>query len=225
MATEIELKLLFAGGAADLLRLQDLLLPHARSGQSGAGQIDSQTQVNWYLDTAQRELHSHRAMLRVRQTQRGTAAPTWRMTAKLKPSLAAGILSSTELERALEPAEVASWQDGPPPRLTLSQLDREHWLDHLLPADATLHVLGALRNQRQALTVPRALWQPGATDLVTLELDRTLYSAEVERCELELEHPDAAAMAPALQAWLTQQGLETYPATESKYAQFLRLQA
>lgn len=223
MATEIELKLLFAGGAADLLRLQDLLLPHAHSEQGNSLKVDSQTQVNWYLDTAQRELHAQRAMLRVRQTQRGTTSPTWRLTAKLKPSLTAGILSSTELERALDPHEVANWQDGPPPRLPRAQLDREHWLDHLLPPDATLYVLGALRNQRQALTVPRALWQPGATDLVTLELDRTLYSAEVERCELELEHPEAAAMAPALQAWLTSLGIDTDPATESKYAQFLRL--
>jgi uncharacterized protein YjbK len=128
--------------------------------------------------------------------------------------------------------EARLWLQAGQPRTTPQALGITVWLcdgprctltQPLVP-DSALHTLGALANTRRAYTLRREQLRSGTgVQPVTLELDHSRYSAGAERFELELEHVDAAELAEDLQAWLDALAVMAEPATESKYAQFLRL--
>lgn len=219
MAQEVELKLVLTQGPEALEKVASLLEPVALQ------QTDVQQQTNFYYDTEDLQLRAVRAMLRVRRTQRANGSERFHLTAKLRPTLHGGVLSSTEHERELLAAEVTDWQNGPPAQLLATTLDTRGWLRELLDPRAALRLLGAMHNQRRAVVVPLALWLPQAVAdaRLTVELDRTELASHGVRCEIELEHPDAAAFAPGLCAWLDAAGVAWSLAQESKYAWFLRL--
>lgn len=215
-ATEVELKLLLPDAAAhDRLRAAlDALAP-----------ADVAAQVNYYLDTVRLDLRRQKAMVRVR-VQDGRAT----VTVKTRARLDHGVSQAAEWERVLPPVEAAPWLQAPPSRIRVAALGLDPGL--LVPPlapDADLHVLGALANTRRTYAVRLA--DLGAADAMAadpdtnlaLELDHSRYSAGAERFELELEHPAAADLAPAVTEWLQRLGIDAEPAAESKYAQFLRV--
>lgn len=201
MSDEIELKLLLPD-EENFLRLRNAL-----DGQTTPEVVE---QVVYYLDTARLDLRLARQMLRVR-VGNGVAKVTWKGSA----TMTAGVQQAAEREQVLPEAEGALWRQGGQARTTPERLGIAAWLD--LPADAVLHTLGAMANTRR--TYHAAI----GGESMMLELDRVRYSAGVERFELEVEHADAARLAQVLMPWLEEQGVETEPASESKYAQFLRL--
>ena len=218
MATEIEIKLLLATlqDYVHVLTALDAVAPEPVSGVA---------QVNYYLDTAQRELHAQRAMARVRVADGHVL-----LTVKVQPSLRDGVMRVSELEASLPTALAAQWRTAPPARCDMT-LDAQGWLrDPLvlarpLPADAVLHCLGAMHNTRRKYLLPAAVAPPDSGGIL-LELDRVHYGAggdQAERFEIEVETPNAAAIMPLLQQWLDELGVDWALAEESKYAQFLRL--
>jgi uncharacterized protein YjbK len=219
MAQEVELKLVLTQGPDALAKVASLLAPLALQ------QADVQLQTNFYFDNKDLQLRAARAMLRVRRTLRQDGSERYHLTAKLRPSLHSGVLSSTEHERELLAIETSSWQSGPPAQLLVSKLDTQGWLRELLEPAAAVQLLGAMHNQRQAVVVPLQLWLPERPldARLTVELDQTELAGCGVRCEIELEHPEAAALARGLCAWLDLAGVAWSLAQESKYAWFLRL--
>ncbi len=181
-------------------------------------------QRNLYFDTAGLDLRAARAMLRLRLETGGA-----QLTLKHRPRLHDGLMQVEELELALPMPLAEAWQARTPTTLRPAE-----WptalrpialaLETLQKAPATLHLLGAITNERLCFDVPRAALDatapPGA--VLSLELDRSLGPGGEERFELELEDQDAALVRPALEAWLEAQGVQFAPSAESKYAWFLR---
>lgn len=216
MATEIELKLIVDGDE----------FAHVRAALDALAAADLRQQANYYLDTLQAELHNQRAMLRVRTTDASA-----RITLKLRPKMRDGVLEVSEWERDL-PAELAqAWRTAPPPRTSAQALQATDWLGysgHLAVAiadDAALHTLGAMQNTRRVYAIDLRQLGANTAQTVCIELDHSRYSQGEERFELELEHPQAAAIAPVIHAWLQTLGVHATVAEETKYAQFLRLLA
>jgi len=187
---------------------------------------DLRQQTNYYLDTLQAELHNQRAMLRVRTTDKGA-----RITLKLRPKMRDGVLEVSEWERDLPPELAQAWRKAPPPRTSALALQASDllgitgYLPQPIADHAALHTLGAMQNTRRVYAID--LQQLGAetAQTVSIELDHSRYSQGEERFELELEHPNAAAIAPVIHAWLQLLGVHATAAEETKYAQFLRLLA
>lgn len=214
--TEIELKLVLPDADAhDRLRLAlDALATPSIAAQ-----------VNYYLDTVQLDLRQQKAMVRVR-VQDGVAT----VTVKTRARLEGGVSQAAEWERVLQPEAAAAWLQSPPSRIRAAALGlADGLLAPPLADDADLHVLGALANTRRTYAVTLAdlgttegCAMPAETAL-QLELDHSRYSAGRERFELELEHPEAGLLASAVTDFLAGLGIDAEPATESKYAQFLRL--
>ena len=205
---EIELKLLLEDEWS-YAQLRDWLEARA------AATVDNQT--NLYLDTVDRALLRHRVMARLRLVG-GRAV----VTVKRKRSLEGGLMRADEWEVAV-PAEH-------PARAVASQGVLLASLPELVAAplrglglnDAhRLHVVGAMQTERRRYLAPQKL-TGRPTGEVSVELDRTLFPGEVERFELELEHPDAASVATHLTATLDELELRWRPAEGSKYAQFLQ---
>jgi uncharacterized protein YjbK len=203
VSDEIELKLLLPD-EENFLRLRNAL--------DGLATPEVVEQVVYYLDTARLDLRLARQMLRVR-VGNGVAKVTWKGSA----TMTAGVQQAAEREQVLPEAEGALWRQGGQARTTPERLGIVGWLD--LAADVGLHPLGAMANTRRIYRATIA----GVP--MVLELDRVRYSAGVERYELEVEHADAARLAQRLIPWLEANSIETEPASESKYAQFLRLSA
>lgn len=221
MPEEVELKLLL-DDEHDFERVRaalDRLVPR----------VEVAEQVNYYLDTVRLDLRRQGAMVRVRVAN-GRAV----VTGKAKATITAGVQRAIEREHALEGPHGAEWQQAGQPRTTPEQLQALAWLCQPvaqggllttpLAPDTALHTLGAMANVRRIYRLHRAQLRPGAgTAEVTLELDHSRYSAGAERFEIELEHPDAAELALDVTAFLDALEVTAEPATESKYAQFLRL--
>ncbi|MBI5607631.1 MAG: CYTH domain-containing protein [Deltaproteobacteria bacterium] len=222
MATEVELKLLLPD------ELAHGLVRAALDAAAGPGQVVEQ--VNYYLDTRERRLQAHRCMIRVRVG--GQGSERWvKATCKANPTLLAGLLTVGEFEHRL-PADLAQrWLQGPPFRSHLQDLQALDWaqadgpLARVLPPDAALHVLGAMATTRRIYALDKAFFggEPGP---LTLELDHARFGdrgADAHRFEIEIEHPDAAALEPRISAWLQDLGVHAWPADETKFAQLLRI--
>ena len=221
VATETELKILLdtlsdyvaVRGALDGLAVDPLAAPRQAH------------QVNYYLDTVDRALLRQRAMARVR-----VADGAVEFTAKVKPRLQGGVIHVAEHQRLLSGELAAQWLHAPPARTNLA-IDGDGWLTsggvlaQPLVSDAQLFVLGAVQNLRRKVALDMAHWG-GPPGVVVAELDRVHYGVggdEAERFELEVEHPEAEALLPGVEAWLTALGVAFRRAEETKYAQFLRL--
>lgn len=211
MAQEVEIKrLLDTAGYAALQAQLDALTPPVRHAQ-----------VNHYLDLPDAALRQLGAMLRLR-----VVGDKLVLTLKAKANVTAGVLRAQELERSLtDPHERAFWQQAVIswPQAVARLGD---WLDqaglHALADRADdLRSVGATANLRLIYQLPDGI--DGWPTPLTLELDRTRYPGDVERLELECEHADALRLAPLLDAWLAAHGVLATAATETKYAQFLRL--
>lgn len=240
-AHEIELKLLLDDADAfERVRaaLERVTLPQLHE------------QVNYYLDTVQFDLRRQAAMVRVRVAN-GRALVTCKTKATLVAGVQKALereqpLPDDEAGRWLRSGQsrtsaralgIEAWLCEP--------IEAGGMLQTPLAAEAALHTLGALANTRRAYTLRREDLRPGAGPAqVVIELDHSRYSAPqasaapsatgralradpagkgAERFEIELEHGDAAELAADVHAFLAALDLEGTPATESKYAQFLRL--
>lgn len=227
MATEIELKLCLAN-EADFQRVRQALdnLAHRRGTA-----VDALDQTNYYLDTPRLQLRAQKAMLRVRTIGHGPQADRAVVTLKIRPTLVDGLLSTAEHERDL-PAELAEpWLRSPPARVQAAQLAVGTWLapgallDEPLAADSWLHVVGAMANTRRVYRL-EGYQLNGPAGPLMLELDHARFGlggADGHRFEIELEHPDAAGWRTVIDGWLAGLDVTAYPATETKYAQMLRL--
>ena len=211
MATEIEIKrVLDAAGYARLQAHLDTLASPRRHEQ-----------VNHYLDLADAALNKAGAMLRLR-----VVGDRLVLTLKARSSVSDGVLRTQELEQELTTEEDKAFWQQLPVAWQQAAIRLGDWLDttglHAVGThDGTLVEIGQTLNLRLAYKLPKGI--PGWPHALTLELDHTQFPGGVERLELELEHPDAAELAPVLNAWLTGLDVATSPATETKYAQFLRL--
>ncbi len=213
MATEIEIKrILDAPGYARLRAHLDTLVAPER-----------QEQVNHYLDLPNAALRQNGAMLRLRRV-----GDRLILTLKARANVSNGVLRAQELERELTSADERAFWLQQPLRWTQAVARLGDWLELtglavLADRDEPLREVGSTANLRCVYRLPHGVdaWQQP----LTLELDHTRYPGDVDRLELECEHADAVALQPVLEAWLTAQGVATVPATETKYAQFLRLAA
>jgi uncharacterized protein YjbK len=213
MGQEIEIKRLLDAPGYERLRahLNTLVAP------------ESHQQLNHYLDLPGAALREAGAMLRLR-----TIGERMELTLKARASVEAGVMSAQELECALlTPYERAFWLQRPVPWSQVAVRIAE-WLDatglaHLSDRDVPLHEVGTTENLRHIYRLENGLgpWQQP----LTLELDKTRYPSGAERLELECEHALALEIAPLLDAWLQALGVPATQATETKYAQFLRLAA
>ncbi len=233
---EIELKLLLDDADA---------FERVRAALERVTTAELHEQVNYYLDTVRLDLRRQAVMVRVRVAHGQAVA-----TCKTKATLVAGVQTALEREQPLPDAEAERWLRSGQPRTSPQALGIQAWLSEPierggmlatpLPAEAALHTLGALANTRRAYTLRREDLRTGAgSELVVIELDHSRYSVPqeasanaaaksvrgAERFEIELEHGDAAELAADVHAFLAGLDLEGTPATESKYAQFLRLTA
>ncbi len=224
MATEIELKLCLYD-ESDFQRVQQALdnLAHRKGTE-----VEVQEQTNYYLDTPLLGLRSQRAMLRVR-----TFGETALLTLKVKPVLAGGVLRAGEFEQSLPVAEIGRWLQAPPPRVLAADLGCEAWLgqgglvDQPLADESWLHVVGAMSNTRRLYHLEGYQFN-GPLGPLKVELDHARFGlggADGHRYEIELEHPDAETWQVVLDGWLSGLEVNAYPATETKYAQLLRLAA
>lgn len=222
MATEIELKLCLYD-ERDFQRVRQALdnLAH-RKGHA----VDVQEQTNYYLDTPTLSLRGQRAMLRVR-----TYAETALLTLKVRPVLDAGVLRAGEFEQALPPDQAARWLRAPPPRVQPAELGCQAWLgpggvlDAALPEQSWLHVVGAMHNTRRVYRLDGYQFN-GPVGPLKVELDHARFGlggSDGHRYEIELEHPDAETWQSVLEGWLAGLEVSGYAATETKYAQLLRL--
>ena len=222
MATEIELKLLLPDELAHGLVRAAL--------DAVAGPADVVEQLNYYLDTRARRLQAHRCMVRVRVGGQGNER--WvKATCKSNPKLHAGLMTVGEHEHRLPVELAALWLQGPPFRTNLTDLQALAWtadegpLLRVLPDEAQLHVLGAMATTRRIYRLDKAFF--GATPgPLTLELDHARFGdrgPDANRYEIEVEHPDAAALEPRISAWLVGLGVHAWPADESKFGQMLRI--
>ncbi len=222
MATEVELKLLLPDDLAHGL------VRAALDAACGPAQVVEQ--VNYYLDTRDRRLHAHRCMIRVRVGGQGDQR--WvKATCKANPTLQAGLLTVGEFEHRLPDDLAARWLQGPPFRSQLADLQAVAWvqtagpLAGVLPADAALHVLGAMATTRRIYALDK-LFFGGEPGPLTLELDHARFGdrgADAHRFEIEVEHADVAALEPGITAWLRDLGVHAWPADETKFAQLLRI--
>ena len=213
MATEIEIKrLLDADGYAQLrARLDALATPHIHE------------QVNHYLDLTDAALNEAGAMLRLR-----VVGERMVLTLKARASVEGGILRTQELEHELTtPADRLFWRTWPiawrEAAVWISDWLQTTGLHALTHRDGTLQEVGSTENLRLAYKLVDGI--PGWPHPLTLELDMTRFPGGVVRWELECEDPESEALVPFLAAWLTSFGVNTVAATETKYAQFLRLAA
>jgi uncharacterized protein YjbK len=218
MADEVELKL--------MLEDRDAFLK-VREALDALAEAVVHEQVNYYLDTTRLSLRAQKAMVRVRVADGQAVA-----TCKTRATIEGGVQRAVEHEQPLPELEERLWLQAGQPRTTPQALGIMAWLCagpgcallQPLAADSALHTLGALANTRRDYTVRREQLRPGTgVQPVTLELDHSRYSAGAERFEIELEHADAAELAEDVQVWLDALAVIAEPATESKYAQFLRL--
>ncbi len=213
MAQEVEIKrLLDAAGYARLWTHLQTLAPAVEHAQ-----------VNHYLDLPDAALRRAGAMLRLR-----VVGDRQVLTLKAKANVQNGVLRAQELERPLEDgAERAFWTPRPldwrQAAARLGDWLRLAGLDALAARDGQLVDVGNTSNVRRIVRLSTGV--PGWPRPLTLELDHTRYPGGVDRLELECEDADAEALAPALDAWLAALGVVATPATETKYAQFLRLAA
>ena len=223
MATETELKIVLPQ-FDDYARVRTAL--DAMVTAHGVEPIEV-PQVNYYLDTVGRQLLQQKAMARVR-----VAGGQVELTVKVKPKLVDGVIHVSEYQDFLPSALANVWLTNPPPRTDLS-LDTHGWLQSPailpapLPPDAQLLVLGAMNNVRRKYAVNASDFG-GDTATLVVELDRVHYGMgehEAERFEIEIETPQAAQLLPFVEAWLEHLGVDFCRATETKYAQFLRLSA
>ncbi len=211
MAQEIEIKRLLDAPGYERLRahLDTLVAP------------ESHQQCNHYLDLPGSALRQAGAMLRLR-----TIGERMELTLKARASVDAGVMSAQEMECALlTPYERAFWLQRPLPWTQVAVRIAE-WLDatglgHLSDRDLPLQEVGRTENLRHIYRLEGGLglWQKP----LTLELDKTRYPGGVDRLELECEHAQAHEIAPILDQWLSALGVDAKHATETKYAQFLRL--
>lgn len=168
-------------------------------------------QKNHYFDTADQQLRAQKAMLRLRQEGKKITA-----TLKYKSSLEKGISRATELEQRVETLPTGEFSP--------TELKLESWFTGKGPlaqvgAHAQLARVGSMLNTRRTYgTKP-----PILPEELHLELDHTVYDDGTVRDELECETDDPHAVAKLLDAWLKSLGVAVVPATETKYAQFLRL--
>lgn len=217
--TEVELKLLLSAEDHDALRalLQTRAAPRRL------------TQHNYYLDSSDRLLLRRQVMLRVRVSEDRVVA-----TCKADARLERGVMRVGEWEATLDAGAAAPWLRQPPASLRLSDLPVQAQVRQALaahgqaaPDDLRLFIVAPMRNERLVFDLPAEALQlcpPLASDAqVRLELDHTLFPACEERHELEVEHPRAAELLEPLSDWLTRADIQWRPATESKYAQLLRL--
>lgn len=227
MPTEIELKLCLAD-EADFQRVRLALdnLAH-RKGTP----VDALEQTNYYLDTPRLQLRAQKAMVRVRTIGAGPQADRAVVTLKIRPTLVDGLLSTAEHEADLSEDLAAPWLKAPPARVQAKDLGIADWttagglLDQPLTADTWLHVVGAMVNSRRVYRL-EGYQLNGPTGPLMLELDHARFGlggADGHRFEIELEHPDAAAWRTVIDGWLAGLDVTAYPATETKYAQMLRL--
>ncbi len=213
MATEIEIKrLLDADGFARLRAHLDGLVP-----------AQCQQQVNHYLDLPDAALRQAGAMLRLRAVGERLV-----LTLKARASVTHGVLHAQELERALATDEERAFWQRRPLRWQDAAARIADWLHAaglgaLAGRDSPLLEVGNSANMRRIYRIATGI--PGWPQPLTLELDHTRYPGDVDRLELECEHADAVALAPVLDAWLAALGVAATQATETKYAQFLRLGA
>ncbi len=211
MATEIEIKrLLDAHGYERLRRHLDSL-----------GAPERQEQVNHYLDLPDAALRQAGAMLRLRVIGERLV-----LTLKARANVSHGVLQAQELERELTTAaERTFWLQRPVPwQAAVMRLD--DWLTATGLAlsaarDSALIEVGSTANLRLVYRLAAGI--PGWPLPLTLELDHTRYPGGIDRLELECEHVHAHELAPLLDAWLTRLDVVGAHATETKYAQFLRL--
>ena len=211
MAQEIEIKRLLDPLGYERLRLHldTLVAP------------ESHQQHNHYLDLPGAALRQAGAMLRLR-----TVGERMELTLKARASVEAGVMSAQEMECALlTPYERAFWLQRPLP-WSQAAVRIAEWLDatglaHLSDRDLPLQEVGATENLRHIYKLENGLglWKKP----LTLELDKTRYPGGVDRLELECEHAQALEIAPILDQWLVALGVSARQATETKYAQFLRL--
>jgi len=184
-------------------------------------------QHNHYLDTAEGHLHRAGIMVRVRlEGNRATA------TCKAKSRLVDGLMQVGEWEAALDLGAAARWRQPTCWTGHLNELPIASNVRALLGdrrANPKLEVHAIMHNHRQcwaidggALGWPIQLTGPAP---ISLELDRATLPGGSYRFELEVEHANAAALAHHVRAMLTALDLNFTSATESKYAQVLRLDA
>lgn len=213
MATEIEIKRLLDAHGYERLRVQ-------LDARATAQRLE---QVNHYLELPEGALRQAGAMLRLRAMGERLV-----LTLKAKANVTHGVLQAQELERELTTAEERAFWLQRPIRWSDAVARLGDWLAatglaHLAANESELRELGSAANLRLVYRLEHGIadWpQP-----LTLELDHTRYPGGVDRLELECEHADAVVLAPVLGAWLQTLGVATAHATETKYAQFLRLAA
>lgn len=229
MATEIELKLCLA----DEMDMQRVRLALDNLAHRKGTPVEALEQVNYYLDTPRLQLQAQKAMVRVRTVAEAPDQPAKRavVTLKIRPTLADGVLHAAEHELELPPELAAKWLRAPPARVQAAELSIATWLgeggllDVALAPDSWLHVVGAMANSRRVYRLDGYQLNGPAGPLM-LELDHARFGlggADGHRFEVELEHPDAAAWRTVLDGWLAGLEVLAYPATETKYAQLLRL--
>ncbi len=211
--TEIELKLLLA---------DDLAHATLRTWLDAHGTLHEAVQSNRYLDTTDRALAARRMMMRVRLA--GTQATC---TAKAGAQMVDGIMRVSEWEAVLAGREAAAWRAGRSAcklrDLPLCEALVAGPLADLDDADArTFHVIGVMQTTRRAYRIAATALGLAPGPALTLELDHSLFPAGQERFELEVEHPDAAALKDAVTALLDRLGVAWRVADVSKYQQFLQ---
>ncbi len=229
MATEIELKLCLA----DEMDFQRVRLALDNLAHRRGTAVEDLEQTNYYLDTPRLELRAQKAMVRVRAVGPGPAAQRAVVTLKIRPTLVDGLLSTAEHELVLPTELAAPWLLSPPPRVQPADLGIGDWLaeggliERPLGPQSWLHVVGAMANTRRVYQL-EGYQINGPQGPLTLELDHARFGlggADGHRFEIELEHPDAAAWRTVIDGWLAGLDVTAYPATETKYAQLLRLSA
>ncbi len=189
------------------------------------GQPLEHRQLNLYLDTEDRLLQGNKVMVRVRlQGQQAI------VTCKSRAHIVDGVMRAGEWEAVLEVEAAARWRDASGRSSRLSQLPIAEAIRRALPGpdtDPLLQVQATMSNHRQSWAIaPARLGWPTAVvgrAAINLELDRATLPGGIERFELEVEHPGAGGLAPYIRTLLTGLGLTAKLATESKYAQVLRL--
>ena len=213
MAQEIEIKRLLDAPGYERLRTHLDTLATAEHHE----------QHNLYLDLPDAALRTAGAMLRLR-----TVGERMELTLKARARVDDGVMTAQELERALTtPYERAFWLQRPLPWPDVVTRIAD-WLDatgltHLAEREASLQEVGSTANLRRVYRLESGV--PHWPHLLTLELDKTRYPGGVTRLELECEHAQAHEIAPIVDVWLKSLGVAATAATETKYAQFLRLAA
>lgn len=213
--TEIELKLLLDGEQA-YGTLRRWLDTH--------GDVQVAVQSNRYLDTTDRAFGRRRMMLRVR-----LAGDKVTCTAKAGARMIDGVMQVSEWEQRLDDERADAWRRG----LSSCELGALPISAALIAgplhdlqeaAQRSVHVIGVMQTTRRAYGVPSAALGLAGEEIITLELDHSLFPAGQERFELEVEHPDAGALKNAMTTLLDGLQITWWPADTSKYEQFLHAQ-